>query len=62
MEGEFINQGEDVRTAFFSMKYPFSDTSVLQLKRTICSFLNCEGGKLYIGINKVQAGKRQVLV
>lgn len=26
----------------------------------MCSFLNCEGGKIYIGIEKNKSGKNQI--
>lgn len=61
IEEEVISFSEDLRTTFSQLKYPYSESNILELKKTMCSFLNCEGGKIYIGIEKSKGGKNKVL-
>ena len=51
---------EDTRTSFIQIRYPYNTRDTTKLKEIICSFLNCEGGVLFIGIFKDE-GKRYVV-
>lgn len=41
------------------MKQP-SENDFVKIQKIICSFLNCEGGKMYFGLEKSSGGKTVV--
>lgn len=60
IEDEEIRTSEGTRIAFLNGGSPFSNARTVEIKKIICSFLNSEGGILYIGIQKRENGKRYV--
>lgn len=60
IEDEEIRTSEGTRIAFLNGGSSFSNARTVEIKRIICSFLNSEGGILYIGIQKRENGKRYV--
>lgn len=61
IEGEVITDQDDRITTFLQIKYPFSSDNKIEIQRAICSFLNCEGGKIYLGVEKNEKGRRIVM-
>jgi predicted HTH transcriptional regulator len=49
---ERILPGEDKVTEYKSYKFPFNPISFETFKKTICGFLNCCGGDIYIGVKE----------
>lgn len=47
--GELIHESENNKIEFKHYRYPFNDYLKDTLIKTICGFLNSEGGRLYIG-------------
>lgn len=50
IEGERLEADEGNTIEYKNYSYPFSDLLKKVLQKTICSFLNGKGGRLYIGI------------
>lgn len=60
-QGENIYENNDTRIELVNYNYPFKNQEILSIKKTICSFLNTEGGILYVGIEKSPNGKRTAI-
>lgn len=54
---EKIKQDEDFVTEFKDYTFPFDDERIFTLKKTICSFLNRYGGRIYLGITDAKVVK-----
>lgn len=61
VEGEIITDQDDQITTFLQINYPFTSDIKIELQRVICSFLNCEGGKIYLGVRKNEKGRKIVM-
>ncbi len=45
-----LNVLEDTHVEFKNYNFPFSSDEINSIKKTICSFLNSFGGRIYLGI------------
>ena len=48
---EFIQHDEELEIEYKQYAYPLNETLITILKKTICGFLNANGGRIYLGIN-----------
>lgn len=57
---EILTQTDDTAISMVNYDYPYKISETIELKKIFCSFLNCEGGILYIGVTKDAAGRRRI--
>lgn len=54
---EELSEGENEYIEFKNYTYPFSQEKIDEIKRQYCGFLNCQGGRIYLGINDLKIVK-----
>lgn len=47
---EVLKEGEDEYIEFKNYIHPFSQEKIEEIKKQYCGFLNCQGGRIYLGI------------
>lgn len=67
VKNEIIEQPENLRIEYKYYAFPFYDNSGEvpgkreKIKRTLCGFLNSEGGTIYFGIKELPETRRRII-
>ena len=59
-EGERLKENENESLAYLNCNFPFKNLDMVRIKEIMCSFLNSDGGNIFIGVNKSENGQKIV--